>query len=306
MKLMVFDVGGTEIKYSVMDETLHRWDCGSIPTPTTTLDDFLSALSALYQPHRDEVSGITMSLPGFIDVERGRVNGGGALTYNWQQPVGPLLAEKCGCPVYLANDGKCAAMAELWQGSLKGCQNASVFLIGTGVGGGLIVDGKILNGSHFTAGEYSFINVNTHDWENLNDTMALRCSIIGLLARYREEARLPDDFPIDGRALFRLVLDGDKSAKRALDIFCKDVAIQIYNLTVLLDLERVAIGGGISKQPILIETIQKKLDEIYTCGPARMTDGSFPKTQVVPCHFSSEANQVGAFYHAQRKAQNDT
>lgn len=299
MKLMVFDVGGTEIKYSMMDDALNRWDIGCIPTPMTTMEDFLATIEGIYLPHKEEVVGIAMSLPGFIDTEKGVVNGGGSLEYNWEQPVGPLLSEKCGCPVYLANDGKCAAMAELWQGALKGCKNASVFLIGTGVGGGLIVNGKIVNGSHYTAGEFSFVSVNARSWASPDETMASHCSTPGLLKRYRDQAELPPEFPMDGRQFFSLVHDGDKAASRALELFSLDVAVQLYNLTVLLDLERIAIGGGISKQPVLIECIQKKLDEVYERGPATMSGGSIPKPEVVPCLFSSEANQVGAFYNAQ-------
>ena len=82
MKVMVFDVGGTEIKYSVMDEGLNRTDAGSVPTPQDTQEHFLDTLYALYAPHRDEVSGIAMALPGFVDTYTGFVSNGGALLYN--------------------------------------------------------------------------------------------------------------------------------------------------------------------------------------------------------------------------------
>ena len=64
MKIMVFDVGGTEIKYSVMDEQMHRTDSGAVPTPQDTQAQFLDAVYRLYAPHKDEVSGIAMALPG--------------------------------------------------------------------------------------------------------------------------------------------------------------------------------------------------------------------------------------------------
>lgn len=139
MKVMVFDVGGTEIKYSVMDEQLNRADAGSVPTPGDTQEHFLATLEALYRPHAAEVDGIAMSLPGFIDAEHGVVRGGGApsLLYNIGTPVGPRLAQRCGCRVFLENDGKAAAIAELQLGALKGCTNGAVFIIGTGVGGAL-------------------------------------------------------------------------------------------------------------------------------------------------------------------------
>ena len=76
MKVMVFDVGGTEIKYSVMDEGLNRTDAGSVPTPQDTQEHFLDTLYALYAPHRDEVSGIAMALPGFVDTHTGFVSNG--------------------------------------------------------------------------------------------------------------------------------------------------------------------------------------------------------------------------------------
>ena len=121
MKIMVFDVGGTEIKYSVMDEQMHRTDSGAVPTPQDTQAQFLDAVYRLYAPHKDEVSGIAMALPGFVDNRTGYVSNGGALLYNTATPVGQLLTEKCGCPVLLENDGKAAAMAELANGALKGC-----------------------------------------------------------------------------------------------------------------------------------------------------------------------------------------
>ena len=71
MKLMVFDVGGTEIKYCVMDESLVREEAGSVPTPMSSREEFFDLLCSLYEPHRGEVEGIAMCLPGFIDSDTG-------------------------------------------------------------------------------------------------------------------------------------------------------------------------------------------------------------------------------------------
>lgn len=166
MKVMVFDVGGTEIKYSVMDEQMNRFDAGSVPTPQDTQEHFLDTIYALYAPHKDEVDGIAMALPGFVDANTGYVSNGGALLYNTGTQVGQLVRERCGCRVTLENDGKAAAIAELRAGALQGCCNAAVFIIGTGVGGGIIANGQLVRGVHFTAGEYSFVNTNADEWEN--------------------------------------------------------------------------------------------------------------------------------------------
>lgn len=200
MKIMVFDVGGTEIKYSVMDEQMHRTDSGAVPTPQDTQAQFLDAVYQLYAPHKGEVVGIAMALPGFVDNRTGYVSNGGALLYNTATPVGQLLAEKCSCPVILENDGKAAAMAELANGALKGCCNAAVFIIGTGVGGGIIANGQLVRGVHFTAGEYSFVNTNAEAWDAPDQNMACQCSTSNLLKWYRARKALPEDAPLDGRS----------------------------------------------------------------------------------------------------------
>lgn len=188
MKVMVFDVGGTEIKYSVMDEGLNRTDAGSVPTPQDTQKHFLDTLYDLYSPHRDEVSGIAMALPGFVDTHTGFVSNGGALLYNTGTQVGQLVRERCGCPVTLENDGKAAALAELQAGALQGCCNAAVFIIGTGV------------------------------------------------------------------------------------------------------------GGGISKQPLLLDSLRRVYAGLFASRGDSPYMIGLPRTEIVPCHFSSEANQVGALY----------
>ena len=216
MKIMVFDVGGTEIKYSVMDEQMHRTNSGAVPTPQDTQAQFLDAVYRLYAPHKDEVTGIAMALPGFVDNRTGYVSNGGALLYNTATPVGQLLAEKCGCPVILENDGKAAAMAELANGALKDCCNAAVFIIGTGVGGGIIANGQLVRGVHFTAGEYSFVNTNAEAWDAPDQNMACQCSTSNLLKWYRARKALPEDAPLDGRSFFAAANAGEPEALEVL------------------------------------------------------------------------------------------
>ena len=254
MKVMVFDVGGTEIKYSVMDEQMNRFDAGSVPTPQDTQEHFLDTIYALYAPHKDEVDGIAMALPGFVDANTGYVSNGGALLYNTGTQVGQLVRERCGCRVTLENDGKAAAIAELRAGALQGCCNAAVFIIGTGVGGGIIANGQLVRGVHFTAGEYSFVNTNADEWENTEKTMACQCSTKYLLKWYRARKGLPADAPM------------------------------------------VAIGGGISKQPLLLDDLRRVYAGLFASRGESPYMIGLPRCEIVPCHFSSEANQVGALY----------
>ena len=306
MKVMVFDVGGTEIKYSVMDDSMNYYESGSVPTPSDSQEHFLETMAEIYRPHRDEVDGIALSLPGFIDAEHGVVKGGGApsIIYNIGTPVGPRLAEKCGCKVWIENDGKAAAIAELQRGVLKGCSNAAVFIIGTGVGGGIIANGQLVRGVHFTAGEYSFVNTNAEAWDAPDQNMACQCSTSNLLKWYRARKALPEDAPLDGRSFFAAANAGEPEALEVLQRFCHAVAVQIYNLTVLLDVEKVAIGGGGSKQPLLLESLRSAYNGLYASRAGQAYMEGLPRCQIVPCAFSSEANQVGvaaAYFEAMQK-----
>ena len=166
----------------------------------------------------------------------------------------------------------------------------------TGVGGGIIANGQLVRGVHFTAGEYSFVNTNADEWENTEKTMACQCSTSNLLKWYRARKALPEDAPLDGRSFFAAANAGEPEALEVLRRFCHAVAVQIYNLTVLLDVEKVAIGGGISKQPLLLDDLRRVYAGLFASRGESPYMIGLPRCEIVPCHFSSEANQVGALY----------
>ena len=296
MKYMVFDVGGTAIKYSVMDEKLQRFSEGEVATPQDTKEHFYRVLEEIYLPHKEETAGVAVSMPGFIDIEKGFVDFPGALAYNSGQMVGPELSGRFGCPVHIANDGKCAAVAEYWRGELRGCRTGAVMILGTGIGGGMIVNGQLVNGIHFTAGEFSFLQTNPSDWNSVQGIFAWNSSTRALLERYKEAKGIPQEKPMNGYEFFALYHAGDPDARAVLDRMAFTAAAQIYNMSVVLDLETVAIGGGISRQDVVIEILREKVAEVYASGPNFMCDYRLRAPRIVRCHFGSEANQVGALY----------
>ena len=299
MKLMVFDVGGTEIKYGVMDQDCNITDKGYVPTPMDSFEHFSQVIYDLYEPHKDEVKGIAMALPGFIDADKGLVLGSGALHYNWGKAVGPLLSEKCGCPVSIENDGKAAAWAEYLKGSLQGCTNAAVFLIGTGVGGGIIINGEVVRGVHATAGEFSYINRDPNLFGQYEGFVGSCCATRGLLGTYKKLKQT--DEAIDGREFFRRLPD-DPIAQEVLDDFALKIARQCFNLYWLLDTEKIAIGGGVSRQPILIDTIRKKFNEMLQVCAFRNVLTPI-HMDIVRSTYGNEANMIGAYMAYTRKYQ---
>lgn len=295
MKLVVFDVGGTAIKYSVMDETLTGSREGSVPTPMESQAAFLAALKTIYDAIGAGTEGIAVSLPGMIDSDNGICHTGGSLSFNQGQPVARQLSELCGCPVHIENDGKSAAIAEYTVGSLRGCQNAAVFLIGTGVGGGLILNGQLLRGKHFSAGEYSFLSRGLKDWGTLEGMVGYSDATTGFLDHLRTAKGLPVDAPLDGRQAFAMIDGGDETAQQVLKEFTYGIAHEIYNLQMLLDLEKIAIGGGISQQDRLIESIRESFTELLENGYEGLHGLVSQTVEIVRCRFGNNANQIGAY-----------
>ena len=293
---LVLDIGGTFIKYAIMDENATFLKQGKVPAVTLSEEKMLASLEELHKEVGDDYEGVAISMPGRIDTEKGWAYTGGAFTWLHDYPAAEKYGAIFGKPTTIANDGKCAALAELRDGALRGCRNASVYIIGTGVGGGLIINGEILNGSHFTAGEFSFLRLTNTDWHDPGTTAGMVCSTTGLLDLNRRFVDFSTDPLITGRQFFEKVNAGDGMSLKILRRFCMQVAMQIANLTILLDLEKVAVGGGISSQPILIETIRDCLDEIYS-DPGPYFDPALPKTEIVRCRYGSEANLVGAYFN---------
>ena len=166
-------------------------------------------------------------------------------------------------------------------------------VLGTGVGGAIVKDRKIHNGKHFFAGEFSYIWTDTtfaidgtnNMWGYVNGAAALNGAVTMAKNLAKEEE-------VDGFKVFELVKSGDKEAIEVLDKFTYQLAAQLYNLHCVLDTEVIAIGGGISEQDILIESIQKNIQKIFDKVPFYI-----PRVKVVRCKFRNDANLIGALYN---------
>ena len=154
-KYCVIDVGGTNIKYALMDEEANILDKAEIETPKDSLALFIESIGQIYDKYKTDVSGIAMSAPGRINCNTGFMFTGGALRYIENIPMADELKKRCPVNISIENDGKCAALAELWKGSMKNSQHGLVLTLGTGIGGGVIVNGKLLRGQNFASGELS-------------------------------------------------------------------------------------------------------------------------------------------------------
>lgn len=286
------DVGGTAIKYSLMDENALILEKGEVPTPMEGLDVYLDTLSSLYEKYADRVSAFVMSAPGRIDSQTGYFFTSGALGYVDGTDLKSLMRERIPVPFAAENDAKAAALAELWKGSMKGIENGTVITLGTAIGGAVILNGKLYRGTTFAAGEYSNICM---DW---NDPLKpgsgwYHAGGVGFLCEKYASMIGEDPSCMDGRRLFEDANSGRSEALEALHGYCYRIAGGIFSLQVVLDLQRVAIGGGISKQPLLMTILNEEMD--------RIMEGKSPspvsRPEIVSCTFGNDANMIGALYH---------
>lgn len=291
MKYLVLDIGGTAIKYALMTKELDFLEKGKVKTPKDSIEDFVEVVGNIYDKYKDDIEGMALSIPGILDSDTGYMYTGGALEYNVGKNMVKVLGERCKTKITIENDGKCAALAELWKGNLQDCENGAVILLGTGVGGGIIKDRKLYKGKHFFAGEFSFIasnlraiNNNTDDWwASLNGSD-------GLLDDFAKVKNLNRD-EVDGITFFWYANNGDKDALDILNRFAHVTALAIMNLQCILDADKYLIGGGISEQDILMEYIKKNIDDYHS-----QFEYFFPKPVVDRCRFRNDSNLIGALY----------
>lgn len=298
-KYLVIDGGGTFTKYALMDEDAGILEKGKVPTPgyaDHVKEDYYQVLDGIVKLYREQISGIALSIPGMLDSSTGYCVTAGYLAYLSDTAVAEELSGRYDLPVTIENDGKCAALAEFWQGSLKGYQNGAVVVLGSGVGGGLILDGKLYRGNHFSAGEYSYICARETQSGVLDGYWGMSGGAQGLakaVAQYTQK----NWQEYDGIQIFKEANEGNPQVLRGLKDFTDSMAVQIYNLNILLDLDCVAVGGGISRQPLLLEYLQKSMDKLVEESPLRPISPYIPKPKLVTCKFYNDANLIGALYH---------
>lgn len=275
MKKYVFgvDLGGTTVKLGLFDkegELLEKWE---IPTRKEengkyVLDDIAQAVLKKAEDRRikEEVIGIGIGVPGPVK-EDGLVNG--CVNIGWGViNVEEELGRRTGFPVKAGNDANVAALGELWQGGGKGYRNMVMITLGTGVGGGVILNGRILAGTNGAAGEIGHMPVVYDETECCNcgkkgclEQVASATGIVKetkkILAASKEDSVLRGR-EISAKAVFDAIKEGDKLAQEAGERLGKYLGIALAHIAAVADPEIFVIGGGVSKAgEVLIELIQK-------------------------------------------------
>jgi len=295
MNYLAMDLGGTDIKFAMLTkngEIVHK---DKVPTPDNTkmtVEGLVDLLVQIITPYLPQIKGVALSLPGVLDSDTGHSFTGGSFYYLAGDNLPKRLMEKIPLPVTVENDGKAAALAEFWQGSLKDVTNGAAVILGTAVGGGLIINREIYKGSTYAAGELSFLLTNPETdtyWGGHGGARALVKTVNEMLEK--------TDEPLDGYGVFELAEAGDVAVLNAIDTYTSSLAKQLYNLQTLLDLDLIAIGGGISRQPLLMKYLQKNIDDFCNNHPFKPFMPAIPTPKITTCTHFNQANLIGALYH---------
>lgn len=288
MKYLVFDVGGTFIKYACMDEQANILEHGKVPTPYESQQAFVETLKEIRKQYPD-IQDIALSLPGTIDAQSGYVFQGGSLTYNTKTNMKEVLEVALDAHVALENDARCASLAELWMGNMQGVENGIVLTFGTGVGGSFILQGNVYKGSHFFSGEVSMLLMKDIRSAGLHGVWGSISSVPGLLKRICDAMGKEE---CDGIEVFQWIEQQEPIATEIFQEYCYQIVTQLFNLQLILDPTRVCIGGGISANPLFVSTIEKTMHAFYDKLPIAM-----PRLELLPCKFHNDSNLIGALYH---------
>ena len=265
MKQYVFgiDLGGTTVKlglFTTEGSLLEKWE---IVTRTENqgehiLPDIAASVKAKLEERgisSEEVKGVGLGVPGAVLEDRFvkpcvNLNG-------WGGDVADKLSALCGYPVKVVNDANGAALGEMWQGGGKGYDNVVFVTLGTGVGGGIIVGGKLLTGVHGAGGEIGHIKMNPVDDERCGcgkhgclEQYASATGIVREAKRSLEENDTPSMLrevkEITAKAVFDCAKDGDALALEVVEFFGESLGRAMAIVSCVCDPEVFVIGGGVS------------------------------------------------------------
>ncbi|MCM1303259.1 MAG: ROK family glucokinase [Lachnospiraceae bacterium] len=258
------DIGGTTVKIGLFDEAGSVLDKWEIPTVkenggAAILPDVAHSLLDKMEEkgiRREELAGIGVGAPGAVDRKGNLV--GGAVNLGWKSfNIPEALAAYIDVPIKAANDANAAAFGEMWQGGGRGYANLVAVTLGTGVGGGIIVDGNILTGATGGGGEIGHIHINDEETESCGckkkgclEQYASATGIVRLAKRRLEKDDAPSmlrEGEVSAKTVFDAVKAGDRVATEIAEQFGEYLGKGLANVANVVNPEIFVIGGGVSK-----------------------------------------------------------
>ncbi|WP_284140401.1 MULTISPECIES: ROK family glucokinase [unclassified Virgibacillus] len=304
------DIGGTSVKIGFINETgeiLHKWQIATNKANggKFIVDEIWSSIQAKLSEKKwamVEIRGIGVGAPGFIDAKTGMVYE--AVNIGWKNfDLGDQLKKQSQLPVYVENDANIAVLGENWVGAGKHANNLIAITLGTGVGGGIIAEGKILSGENGTAGEIGHITIDPEGSpcncgrKGCLETIASATGIVRQAIEVAENqpsgklaAILQGKGYISTKDVFACAAEGDKESQVIIQHITDAIGFAIANLAILLNPSKVLIGGGVSQAGDTLLTYINEAFQKYALPRV------FDVCELALAQLGNDAGIIGAAY----------
>ena len=307
------DLGGTNIAAGIVDENYKIVSKGSVPTGRMRpfevimkdMADLCKGLIKEANLTEDEIGAIGIGCPGSLDIENVRVLYSNNIPSFDNTDVGGELKKYFpNIEVYIENDANAAAYGEFLAGAAKGCKNAVAITLGTGIGGGIIIDGKIYAGSNYAGGELGHTVIvaggepctcgRAGCWEAYASVTALIRETEEIIKDYPDSIiheMIKKDGKVSGRTSFDAMRQGDEAGIKIVEQYIKYVGVGVTNMINIFQPEKLVVGGGISKEG---ETILAPLREFVKGEVYTKSSESLKPCEVVVAELGNDAGIIGA------------
>jgi predicted NBD/HSP70 family sugar kinase len=287
MNYICFDIGGTSIKFGIADKNGKMLLKGGMANEIRTMgvNHFIDSLVSVTGSYRQryDLQGIGVSTAGIVDPYKGIVlDDSGFFSPNFS--LRELVEQNCGLPCTVENDVNAAALGEYWLGEGRGAGSLFCIALGFGIGGASIIDGKLIRGTSFCAGEVGRQYVGAKDrWELMVPTSVLVSNVA--------KAKGLPAAELNGKKVFSMAQEGDVDAITCIEKQMEILAAGIANICYVLNPERIIVGGGISEQanylyPLLDKALRTRLIPLI-----------YDNTSLRFAGLKNDAGMIGALYH---------
>lgn len=288
MKILAFDIGGTEIKYAFCDENFNLSESKSVSTNAHEGGKRIIERVVEIIKSCEGVDRIGISTAGQVDSVKGEIIfATDSIPGYTGTKIKEIIEAETGIPTAVENDVNSAAIGEAVFGAAKGCSDFICLTYGTGIGGAIFLGGKLFTGSSFSAGEFG--HMITHA-----DGKSCTCGGSGCYEAYASSTALVKsvskflDRPVNGREVFENF--GNPEIKKLIDNWIDEIVIGLKSLVYIFNPKLIVAGGGIMNEAYITDEINVRLQKTLM--------NSFRNVKVVKAQMGNDANKLGAAYLA--------
>ncbi len=309
VKRIGIDVGGTNVKIALVDGEGKIIYSNSVPTFAQmgyeyTVNNIKQAIRDLMKETNTEakdIQGIGFDFPGQVDCKTGVVKNAPNIPGWVNVPIAQMIEEEFNIPTRIDNDVRCAALGELKFGAGRGCENFVCITVGTGIGSGLVINGKVVRGAANAAGEIGHIKLQMEDGPlcGCGDSGCLEAfasgpSIVAMAQEYLKGGKsakfreLAGDGEITPYIVAKAAEAGDPVAKRIFEKMGYYIGMGLTSVINLLNPEKIIIGGGVAEcGELLLDPIRRTIND-------RAMKVQREAVEIVPAELGNSAGVIGA------------